>query len=685
MIFIIISIGIIYAGLLYYNNPLNKLGKVTSIILSVFRFIIVTFLLFLLLSPYIRTKNKIIEKPVVILGIDNSESIKHTSDSTYYKAGFIGDIKNVLSPLEDKSDVDIYKFGESVSDFDSLNLTDAVSDYSKFIRYINENYSGQNVGAVIIAGDGIYNSGTDPVAAISNLNWPIFTVAMGDTSGVTDIKIADVRNNAIVYTNDHFPVEVSIIASGLPVGSIGERVVVKLYENNQEISRKSIDVTAENFSSTVNFIVKATDPGKRRMRIVVDAMDSETLLENNSRDIFIDVLDTRIKILLLADAPHPDIGAISKSLSRNPNFEVKVQYGSDFRGDVSEYNVAVLYQIPTVNYSTSWVITQIIEAELPMVFFIGNNTNLGHFNRLQTGLRILPTGTSDIAFARFNNNFSRFIFSESDANQLGSLPPLITPLGNYILSEATDVFAWQEISDILTDSPMITYYSDITRRNSVIVGEGIWLWRMQSKLKFNNTDAIDALLSKTIMYLSADNDKRRFKVISEGKFDFRKDVILRAEYYNEAMEADNRKEIELRISDEDGNIYRYSFVPFENSYILNLKRLPVGVYTYIAVVEDDSELIERGDFIVEKIELESSNVIADHAMLRRLSQTSSGNMYYSSDLAQLPIDIENQQILKSKVHFQDSFIGLNAMIISLLLLLLLVSVEWFLRKYFGNY
>ncbi len=38
-----------------------------------------------------------------------------------------------------------------------------------------------NLGAVVLAGDGIYNQGVEPLFAASGLSVPIYTIALGDT------------------------------------------------------------------------------------------------------------------------------------------------------------------------------------------------------------------------------------------------------------------------------------------------------------------------------------------------------------------------------------------------------------------------------------------------------------------------------------------------------------------------
>ena len=679
-VLLVLATGLFYAGILYFKNPLNKLSKLLTVLLFVTRFVVVSLLAFLLLSPYLKTKSKIVERPIMIIGVDNSSSLLLSSDSAYFRTRLDDELLKLRSTLSDKCDVDIITFGEEINEYDSLSFDESLSDYSAFFSYIKETYSGQNVGAVLIAGDGITNSGVDPVSAASDLNWPIYSIALGDTIGSADVKISDVRFNSFVYKNDVFPIEVSLAAKNL----IDKNITIRLYENGKEILSQKAKIKSNNWNEDLIFTLKASEKGKRRFRVVIDNLDSESVLLNNSRDIFIDVLETRLKILLLSAAPHPDVGAIKECLERNPNFDLELEYVKNNKRDYLKYDVIVLYQLPSVIGQTNRIISDIAKSNVPILYFFGNQSSYIEFNRLSDGLKIKSSGITENSFAMLNEGFTKFTFSEEYTSQLQSLPPLVVPISNYSMSDGLDVFAWQNISEITTDFPLISYYSGIENRMAYFIGEGIWLWRIQSMVMFNNTNAIDALLSKTVMYLQADNDKRRFKVITDDIYDSRKDVILRAEYYNEAMEPDNMSDISMELINEEGKKYNYDFSPYENNYMADLNKLPTGVYKYRASVSNTS-LFDVGEFIVRSIDYESRNTIANYGLMQRLVTSNNGKIFHKDQFDELGEELTNLPTVKSKIHFHDTFTGLNTILFVMIILMLLLTIEWFTRKYFGSY
>ena len=683
-ILLVLLIGLTYTGLLYTKNRNNKLNTFLTIILSIFRFVTVVILAFLLLSPTIKTKQKQIEKPIIIFGHDNSQSILMAKDSVYYKDSLMIAINDLMDGLLQKNDVDSYVFGKSVVSSINPDFTDNLSNYSDFFNYTKQNYAGLNVGALVLIGDGIYNNGTDPVYSASDISYPVFTLALGDTLQIADLKIADVRYNSIVYSGDIFPVEVNISANKLK----GNKATIKLLERETVITQKEVFISNDSYRETVKFNVVAENTGKRRYRVMVDISKAdEANFENNDRNIFIDVLNSRQKILILAYAPHPDIGAIKQSLLANRNYHVETEYVNNFKKDIKQFDLVVLHQLPSKNNSTKRVLESLIDNEIPALFVLGKQSQLSHFNKYFEGLDIISAvGSTVNAQFDFNSSFTLYSFKNDLAAQLSNLPPLMVPLGNYSLQLGAEVFGWQRINSIVTDFPLITFYNNGNNRSGVISGEGIWLWRIQSYLQYNNSVAVESFLNKAVMYLIANADRRHFKINIIGEYDNSSDVVLVAELYNQSFEPDNSVDVRLVLTNENNEKFNFVFSQFEDYYKLNLNKLPVGVYNYSAFVElGNNNYEDKGEFIVQQPDNESRNLYADHRMLDRLAKEHNGRMYYPSQINELQIDINNLDSITAKIHYEDKFTGLNTVVYILVLLIMLLTVEWFLRKYYGSY
>jgi hypothetical protein len=606
-----------------------------------------------------------------------------TKDSAYYTDTISGTIKQLISELSVKNDLETFLFGNSVKEGNKPDYKDNTSNYSDLFAHIKQNYYGLNVGAVIITGDGIINNGIDPVYASSDIDYPIFTVALGNTSETRDAKIDDVRYNSIVYTGDVFPIEINLSANMMS----GEKTTLSLLENNTIIAKKTINFPNDNFRKTVKFSIEAKHKGKHRYSLLLSPVTNEINAENNFKNIFIDVLDSRSKILILAYAPHPDLGAIKQSLLMNKNYQVEIQYISSFSYDIKNYDLVILHQLPAKKNSSTKLLKKITENKTPVLYVLGDQSNLAIFNQYFKGLNILSAvGNTVPAQFEYDNSFLFFSVNNELTTQLSTLPPISVPLGNYSLSIGADIFGRQVINGILTEFPLIMYYNEMGVKGGVISGEGMWLWRMQSQLKYGNSNALDAVLNKSAMFLIADTDKRRFKIQTIGEYDSQLDVIINAELYNQALILENSPEVDFILSNEIGEKFSFVFSPFDDYYKLNLNKLPIGIYSYKATVKlGNDNYIDKGEFIVHKLSNESKNLNANHRIMSQLATEHGGKMYYPNQINELIYDINNLESMKSVIHYEDRFTGLNSLIYVLVGIILLLSIEWFARKYFGNY
>ena len=127
------------------------------------RVLVLGILVMLLINPYIRHRNSVVEQPVVVLAHDNSASLILTGDSTFYKESYPQALADLREALGRDFQVEEYLFGQEVREFDELDYTDQLTDLSAVLRMVERRYYKRNVGAVLLFSDGLYNRGTDPL------------------------------------------------------------------------------------------------------------------------------------------------------------------------------------------------------------------------------------------------------------------------------------------------------------------------------------------------------------------------------------------------------------------------------------------------------------------------------------------------------------------------------------------
>ena len=109
-------------------------------------------------------------------------------------------------------DISIYNFSDKLTKgFADTNLG-LYTNIDLALSSINDLYSNRNLSSVVIATDGIYNKGKNPLYS-EKFNFPIYSVILGDTSAQVDISIDKINHNELAFLGNYFPVKIRIKSS----------------------------------------------------------------------------------------------------------------------------------------------------------------------------------------------------------------------------------------------------------------------------------------------------------------------------------------------------------------------------------------------------------------------------------------------------------------------------------------
>jgi len=686
LIIFCLALAFLYTFFLYRkNNKFTDISKFKIRLMAVLRFTAVFLISVLLLSPVIKYLNITIEKPIIIIAQDNSESLVFQKDENNL-AEYQKQIEALSVKLSENYEPVFYSFGEKSEKLQSFDYKQKETNISDLIEEIQNTYFNKNVGALIIASDGIYNKGINPLYSTTDINFPVYTIGLGDTTVYPDFSISKVRNNKIAFLGNKFPIQVYVDAKKLK----GKTSTLKVFNNNIQIYSEQISVTSNEETKIIDLEVEAKTLGVQRFVIQISSLPDEKNLLNNYKEVAIEILDSRQKILIVANSPHPDISAIRQSLEDNDNYEVTYTKIDDFKGSIDEYNLVILHQIPSATNSATSLLSEIVSKDIPVIFIVGAQSSFNNINSLDLGLKITHLNSAfDESQSVLNTNFSLFEIEEDFTELVSKFPPLVCPFGTYDVSANLNVLMYQKINSIKTDYPLIAFNSETQSFNAkscYITGEGIWRWRIYNYIEYQNQDLFDEFINKIIQYMALRVNKDRFVVDVDKIIDENKNVIFDSEVYNESYELVNNNDVNLDITDSAGNVFSYILDKNNKKYTLNVGTFPVGDYVYSANTKlDDEVFTKKGTFSVVKINLEAENIIADHNLLNQLSEQNNGQFYYPTQIDSLLANIQtNKNIVP--ISFSDKQLTDVINLKWLFFLIVgLISLEWFFRKFFGSY
>jgi len=684
-------LGALYAFVLYFkDNSFKDAGKkVQRYIkaLSILRFLVVSFLAFLLLMPLLKNRVTSVEQPILVYLQDNSESVKNAleADSTSFK----NNTSTLLNQLSENYELHQYQFGDAFNDELDYVFDGKVTNIEAALEEVYSRYANQNVGGIILATDGIYNEGSNPIYSSRTLNVPVYSIALGDTTPKRDIKIERSYYNKIAYLRDKFTLRVDVTATNCANEGTSLKIFkIKSEGGKDRISTNAIAVKSNDFTKTYDLEIEATTPGINQYQIEIDKIKDEATTDNNVQRIYIDVLDSRQKILLLAAAPHPDITAIKSAIGKNENYETKVAYANNFNESISTYNLIVLHGLPGKNAPVTQLLSEISSKGIPVFYVLSQQTNIAGFNKAQPLLQVNGSNNQlNNAKADLLPGFTLFTLESTMAENLKNLPPLNTPFGEYALGENAVSLINQKIGTVSTNYPMLVLEQSSAIKRAVLAGEGIWRWRMYDFQTDANFDTVDELISKTIQYLSVKSDKRKFRCTAAKNLYYETERIgFDAELYNDSYELINDSDATLTITDVEGKAFPFNFNKTASAYKLDAGIFPVGDYSFVAkTIYAGKNFESKGKFSVIPKQLEALNTVANHQLLNSLAGKSGGAVFYDNQMQAIADSVTNNATIKPVMfsNFENSaFINLKWLFFAILIFL---ALEWFVRKFHGGY
>ena len=661
LVFFCLLLGFLYSLLLYFRQH-NFLNKKLLFLLSLSRFLLISFLAFLLLDPIVKSSKEIKEKPVVVILQDVSSSIN----------------KNIKNELEDFSsklkDLDIFKysFSDNIYDDFSEKNNGLYTNISRVINEINNRFSNRNLSSIILASDGLYNDGVNPLYS-DNLKTPIHSICLGHTIVKKDNLISDVKHNDIVFFGNSFISEIFIES----VKFKNEKVNLKVENNGETLFEKNITFNSNKEFLKIPVELKTSQVGVQAFKVVISPLESENNIRNNTFVFYVDVIDSKYKILFIHDNSHPDIASVVSVIENNKDYDLDVVRSNNLKTKFLDYNLIILHSISKEN---SQIIDDISNENIPLLIFPKQELNL--YSKLIPNITFKRKSFNNEVFPYINDEFLSFKISKGVEEMINFSPPILTSFGFYNSSALINTVAYQKYANTITESPLLFFDSYNGSKVGVFLGEGYWRWKINDFKLNDSFKNFDELINKVLQYLIIKEDKSKFRLYYEKESNENENIVFEAEVYDDNYNLNNDNDITLMLVNSNNQEYRYVFNKKKEKYYLDLGNLNPDSYKIFAKVEKRNYQ-KNGLINIKPVNIEFLNKIANHQILNDLSKITGGKSYNLNNLNLLINNLNNNKDSFISTRFEDKLIQLIDYELILLILLILISFEWFVRKYNG--
>lgn len=309
----------------------EMLGNIKLVLLAVIRAVGIVAIAGILLRPVREVPVAVHNvKPVFSILIDSSASMAVADQSSTSRWAA------VMKVLMEESKTTFGKLGSfcELQGFDFDDSTRAVrfaklmeqeapagqnTDIISALQYVHRSTHGRERAGMLLISDGRNLAAGDLQSTLSRLRaeqHPVWTMTVGSTADQPDVSIRARLDQNYVFVAQPASLKVMVTQSGFDL----HHTTVHLYREGVAIANRPLVFQAG--LAEVEFPINESQKGVVKYRVDVDPLPGEYDLKNNSRTMFVRVVDENIRILVLEGEPYWDSKFMLRVLQEDPNLDV---------------------------------------------------------------------------------------------------------------------------------------------------------------------------------------------------------------------------------------------------------------------------------------------------------------------------------------------------------------------------
>ncbi len=672
-------------------------------------------LAFLIFQPVIQFFRYNREKPVDIALIDQSLSI---GQSPGFMASRLYEKINLA--LEDYQTLDheilYYGFGSqltrlsSLSDVKTIHYDQKTTNIEQALDDIGRLYPEKNINNLFIVTDGQFNGIQSVERNFERYPFNYYLLGIGDTSGVPDVCLNDIQYDPIMYLGETSHLKIQISTENIPE-TRGQLIVKD--ENGQVLTKQPLQLNKGTIQREIPVEITPGHLGKQFFHFSISTQLDESVIDNNHQAIHINVLKNRLKILVVWGIPHYDLKFLLRSLKTDKNLNIDhfVLSNPTEHGDwISNWDRLADYDLVIMGHCSQsdltpqqWEILNNFVDGLKKPFILFNGFRERSMTTWQSELRqnILPIVREQLVSERFQgdlrlvpdvinaaNTFLDIYGFENDNLRFWEGMP---PLNECVLTQSIPSFykilaRVYRIPDAddqenLTSYPAMILNQSNKKKILVSLAAGYWRFSFASLSYQAPGQEMNNLWINMVRYMTFLGNEESILIAPEKPVNYDGiPVVFRGRLLSDSL-ASLADRVELTIQDTSGQeIATYKMQPNQSQqYETSLLTPSSGKFSYHLIqYRNDQKVAEKKDyFMVLPYNMEKFKLGQNNRLLRSLTQVPGINYQNLETESALSIDsIKSNfrsQTEKQSVTLWDQWPFL-------LLIIILLTVEWFIRQ-----
>ena len=662
---LLIGLGLFFY---YFRKPEYTKSQIWT--LAALRFFGLLLLCFFLLKPQIVEREVQALKPRLVFLEDVSRSMRYHQDSLA--------LDSILEAWPAQSEDQLSKYQlfsyvfANTLDADSVDEAEFTNIYQA-LNEVQSRFYGEPLAATVLLTDGIYNQGRNPLQNAAQANAPLYILKYGNQEQANDIGIEALRYNKSVSLGRKLSLEIDLAARNAAGSSF--KLEIRNVEK-QLVHQANFTVNREDWLESLIVEIAADEEGLQSYSLAIIQATADANPSNDQREIAFEVRKEAYAIWIYSPQSHPDVAAIRRAIQSEANWEIHYCRNRN-ELDLTEARVLLAF-----DWDES-LVQEIRNQKVPTLFIAGSQSNLRALHSLGLGKGLNPH--TEEQYALNANALGLFALDAEQKALFPTWPPIEGLYGNLEVPAWAEVVLYKQIGNVQSNEALAISGSREGQRLGLLAGRGFWSWRMYNVKNEKQSRAFDQFFRRWVQYLQAQEREEPLQIEFEKELYERSPSRVIAKLYNPGGNLVNEPDLSLKLSGANGETYDYRFSRESNLYRLKLDGLSPGLYSYTASTRLGDRSYEKGGRIwVQENSLEQQDLRARREMLDAMASQSGGKAYELKDWPQMLTDLAQleapQQLNEHKIK-RDLLTKWELFFVALVFL----SLEWFLRKYWGRY
>jgi hypothetical protein len=546
------------------------------------------------------------------------------------------------------------------------------------------------LAGIVMMTDGRHNLGADPVRVASEQGTPIHVLGLTSETNPDDVQLVDAVADGQAFAGKPTQLAVRLRSWGFH----NAQVTIRLEEGEEILEQVDVILAEDGQTQRLELLTPPLQAGPHLLRVHVVPSAGELTPHNNQSLLSLNVRQSRLRVLLLADRPGAESAFVFRTLVADSTLQIDEYINRDNRTfyqtaagpqSLDSYDAIVLLAPTGLSMNT---VTPALNA------YVANGggllvQTLGKGRMPDSWTELLPTIMDPVPTEAVRDDKPLHLVPETRSHPLHRgmtngatgdswqrLPPL--------LARASRMRAKPSAETLLAASngdPVVVVGTYTAGRVVHVLGTGFWRQSLFGEGTGSDARTVSAFWRSAVHWLALAESGGRVRASAERSvFRLGEPVAITAQVFDELNKPLTDAVVELTLSPSGRSLL---LEPLDSGrYRTELTTSMAGPYTFRLSARTGATSIGEtmGSFLVEDHTVESGDLRSDPEMLAAIAQASGGGYRELEDWRELihvirptPILVREQQDLGVEIRHTGW----------LVLLTLLLTTEWVLRKRSG--